>query len=104
MSIGGTSSGIVQRAIADVHPPRKSKPTGRRSVGPGKLVLALVMLYLLISLVATLWVGLDTGHGIDFSIFGRIFSDPDFSQTLLISFARDIDATILSLSLFTPTA
>src|SRR6266478_1149568 len=104
MSIGGTSSGIVQRAIADVYPPRKSKPTGRRSVGPGKLVLALVMLYLLIPLGATLWFGLDTGHGIDFSIFGRIFSDPDFSQTLLTSLELAVGATILAVVLVTPTA
>src|SRR5260370_6945926 len=104
MSIGGTGSGIVQRAIADVYPPRKSKPTGRRSVGPGKLVLALVMLYLLIPLGATLWFGLDTGHGIDFSIFGRIFSDPDFSQTLLTSLELALGATILAVVLVTPTA
>jgi putative spermidine/putrescine transport system permease protein len=104
MSIGGTSSGIVQRAIADVHPPRKSKPTGRRSVGPGKLVLALVVLYLLIPLGATLWFGLDTGHGIDFSIFGRIFSDPDFSQTLITSLELALGATILAVVLVTPTA
>src|SRR5713101_1572241 len=104
MSIGGTGSGIVQRAIADVYPPRKSKPTGRRSVGPGKLVLALVMLYLLIPLGATLWFGLDTGHGIDFSIFGRIFSDPDFSQTLLTSLELALGATILAIVLVTPTA
>jgi putative spermidine/putrescine transport system permease protein len=94
----------VQRAIADVHPPRKSKPTGRRSVGPGKLVLALVVLYLLIPLGATLWFGLDTGHGIDFSIFGRIFSDPDFSQTLLTSLELALGATILAVVLVTPTA
>jgi putative spermidine/putrescine transport system permease protein len=104
MSIGGTSSGIVQRAIADVHPPRKGKPTGRRSVGPGKLVLALVVLYLLIPLGATLWFGLDTGHGIDFSIFGRTFSDPDFSQTLLTSLELALGATILAVALVTPTA
>jgi putative spermidine/putrescine transport system permease protein len=94
----------VQRAIADVHPPRKSKPTGRRSVGPGKLVLALVVLYLLIPLGATLWFGLDTGHGIDFSIFGRTFSDPDFSQTLLTSLELALGATILAVALVTPTA
>src|SRR5258708_20950404 len=104
MSIGGTSSGIVQRAIADVHPPRKSKPTGRRSVGPGKLVLALVVLYLLIPLGATLWFSLDTGHGIDFSIFGRIFSNLDFSQTLLTSLDLALEAPILPVLLVPQTS
>src|SRR6266478_6291443 len=104
MSIGGTSSGIVQRAIADVYPPRKNKPTGRRSVGPGKLVLALVMLYLLIPLGATLWFGLDTGKGIDFSVYQRIFADPDFSQTISTSLELAFGATILAVVLVTPTA
>src|SRR5260221_8971557 len=62
------------------------------------------MLYLLIPLGATLWFGLDTGHGIDFSIFGRIFSDPDFSQTLLTSLELALGATILAVVLVTPTA
>src|SRR5258707_739703 len=62
------------------------------------------MLYLLIPLGATLWFGLDTGHGIDFSIFGRIFSDPDFSQTLLPSLELALGATILAVVLVTPTA
>ena len=106
MSIGGTTSGISQRAIADNYPPRNSRltRTGRRSIGIDKLMLTLVMLYLLIPLGATLWFGLDTGKGIDFSIYQRIFADPDLSQTIITSLELAFGATILAVVLVTPTA
>ena len=106
MSIGGTTSGISQRATADNYPPRNSglTRTGRRSIGIEKIILALVMLYLLIPLGATLWFGLDTGKGIDFSIYQRIFADPDLSQTILTSLELAFGATILAVVLVTPTA
>src|SRR6266576_793383 len=106
MSIGGTTSGISQRATVDNYPPRNSRltRTDRRSIGIEKIMLALVMLYLLIPLGATLWFGLDTGKGIDFSIYQRIFADPDFSQTIITSLELAFGATILAVVLVTPTA
>ena len=104
MSIGGTTSGIPDRAIADIYSRRESRLTGRRGIGVDKLMLALVMLYLLIPLGATLWFGLDTGKGIDFSIYQRIFNDPDFSQTIITSLGLAFGATILAVVLVTPTA
>src|SRR6266699_7198272 len=104
MSIGGTTPDIRQRTPADIYSPRKSRPTGARSIGVDKIILALVMLYLLIPLGATLWFGLDTGKGIDFSIYQRIFADPDFSQTIITSLELAFGATILAVVLVTPTA
>ena len=104
MSIGGTTSGISQRATADVYSPRQPRSTGRRGLGVDKIILTLVILYLLVPLAATLWFGLDTGKGIDFSIYQRIFNDPDFSQTILTSLGLAFGATVLAVVLVTPTA
>ena len=104
MSIGGTTSGIPQRAIADVYPPRKSQPTSRRSSGVANIALLFVLLYLLVPLGATLWFGLDTGNGFDLSSYQRIFSDPDFSQTFITSLELAVATTILAVVLVTPTA
>ncbi len=103
MSIG-PGTGIAQRAIADVYPPRKRKPTSRRSSGVAKIALIFVLLYLLVPLGATLWFGLDTGNGFDFSSYQRIFSDPDFSQTIITSLELAAATTILVVVLVTPTA
>ncbi len=103
MSIGPTT-GIAQRAIADVYPPRKGKPASRRSSGAGMIALIFVLLYLLVPLGATLWFGLDTGNGFDFSSYQRIFSDPDFSQTIITSLELAAATTILVVVLVTPTA
>src|SRR5437588_8189521 len=104
MSIGGTTSGIQDRAIADIYTGPKSRSTGRRSIGIDKIMVTLVMLYLLIPLGATLWFGLDTGKGIDFSIYQRIFADPDLSQTIITSLGLAFGATILAVVRVTPTA
>ncbi|HEX9133197.1 MAG TPA: ABC transporter permease subunit, partial [Ktedonobacteraceae bacterium] len=104
MSIGGTTSGIPQRAIADVYPPRKGKPGSRRNSGTGMIALIFVLLYLLVPLGATLWFGLDTGNGFDFSSYQRIFSDPDFSDTIIRSLELAAATTILVVVLITPTA
>jgi len=104
MSIGGTTSNIPQRAVADVYPPAKSKSTRQRSYGLNKLALIFVMIYLIVPLGATLWFGLDTGNGFDFSSYRRIFSDPDFSQTIITSLELATATTILAIILVTPTA
>ncbi len=103
MSIG-PGTGIAQRATADVYPPRKSRPASRRSSGVGMIALIFVLLYLLVPLGATLWFGLDTGNGFDFSSYQRIFSDPDFSQTIITSLELAAATTILVVVLVTPTA
>ena len=70
MSIGGTTSNIPQRAVADLYPPTKSRSTGRRSYGVNKLALIFVM----IIFTHSLWVphcGLDLARGV-VSIFPHI--------------------------------
>jgi putative spermidine/putrescine transport system permease protein len=99
MSIGGISSGIPQRALADNLTSPKGKPTSRRRFGTAKIALILVMLYLLVPLGAALWFGLQ-----DPSSFLRIFSDPDFSQTFITSLELATASTILAVVLVTPTA
>lgn len=103
MSIG-PATGIAQRATADVYPPSKRKPESRRGSGAGMIALVFVLLYLLVPLGATLWFGLDTGNGFDFSSYQRIFSDPDFSQTIFTSLELAAATTILVVVLVTPTA
>jgi putative spermidine/putrescine transport system permease protein len=105
MSIGpSTGSGIAQRALADNLTSPKGKPASRRSSGVAKIALLFVMLYLLIPLGATLWFGINTGIGFDFSSYQRIFSDPDFSQTFITSLELAAATTILAVVLVTPTA
>jgi len=104
MSIGGTTSNIPQRAVADVNPPAKSKSSRRRNYGLNKLALIFVMIYLLVPLGATLWFGLGGGSGLDLSSYKRIFSDPDFSATIITSIELATATTILAVILVTPTA
>jgi len=99
MSIGGTTSGISQRAVADNLPAPAGKPRGRRSFNTSTIMLILVMLYLLVPLGAALWFGLQ-----DPTSFPRIFSDPDFSQTFFTSLELATASTILAVVLVTPTA
>jgi putative spermidine/putrescine transport system permease protein len=99
MSIGGTTSGIPQRALADNIPAPEGKPTSRRGFGTAQIVLILVMLYLLVPLGAALWFGLQDPFS-----FPRIFSDPDFSQTFITSLELATASTILAVVLVTPTA
>src|ERR1051326_1233117 len=104
MSIRGSTSDIGEYATADVYSQRELKPRRRRGVGIDKIMLTLVVLYLLIPLGATLWFGLDTGKGVDFSIYQKIFADPDFSGTIVTSLVLAFGTTILVVVLITPTA
>jgi putative spermidine/putrescine transport system permease protein len=79
--------------------PRKERPV-RSRFGLDKISLILVGLYLLVPLGATLAFGLGGG----FSIFQRIFSDPDLSTTLVTSLELAFGATLLAILLVTPTA
>jgi putative spermidine/putrescine transport system permease protein len=71
-----------------------------------QIFLLLVLLYLLIPLGATLVFGLsnDKGTGIDLSSYRQIFSDHDFTRTLLVSLGLSLATTILTIVLITPTA
>jgi putative spermidine/putrescine transport system permease protein len=66
--------------------------------------LVLVVLYLVVPLIATLVFGLSGAAGLDLHTYQQIFSDPDFSQTLLLSLGLALAATILAIVLITPTA
>jgi putative spermidine/putrescine transport system permease protein len=90
--------------MADSITSPKGKPASRRSSGVAQIALLFVMLYLLIPLGATLWFGINTGIGFDFSSYQRIFSDPDFSQTFITSLELAAATTILAVVLVTPTA
>jgi putative spermidine/putrescine transport system permease protein len=81
------------------------RPGGSIWAGFDKVFLALVILYLLVPLAVTLVFGLSGGSGgISFRTYQQIFSDHDFSQTLLLSLGLAFSATILSVVLVTPTA
>lgn len=71
--------------------------------GLDTIALVLVVLYLLVPLGATLAFGLSTGS--DFSVLAlqRTLSDPDFSQTLLVSLELALGATLVAILLVTPT-
>lgn len=77
-----------------------------RSIWAGldKVFLTLVILYLLLPLAVTLVFGLSGSGGITLHSYQQIFSDHDFSQTLLLSLGLAFSATILSIVLVTPTA
>lgn len=83
----------------------KNQPA-RRRFGLDKIVLVLVILYLLVPLGATLTFGLSSGNnfGVNLSPLQNIFTDPNFSQTLVLSLELALSATILTIALVTPTA
>ncbi len=93
--------GIAYRFL---QPSRGKGSPVRRSFGPDKLFLVLVILYLIIPLGATLIFGLSGARGIGFSTYQQIFSDPNFSTTLLLSLGLAFASTILAILLVTPTA
>lgn len=98
MSIG-PGTGVAQRATSDILTSRKGKPPGHRGPWAGRIAIILAMIFFLVPLGATLWFGLE-----DTSSFQRIFSDPDFSQTIITSLELAIGTTILAIVLVTPTA
>lgn len=78
--------------------------TPHRGFGLDKLFLILIVLYLIVPLGATVVFGLSNGKSIDFSTYKQIFSDPNFSATLLLSLGLAFTSTILAVVLVTPTA
>ncbi len=75
----------------------------RGSSSLARVMLLLVMLYLLVPLGATLVFGLDNGHGYDLTALSDIVSDPDFSQTLIMSLELAAATTLFVVALVTPT-
>ncbi len=67
------------------------------------LFLVLFVLYLIIPLGATLVFGLSGNNGIDFQSYQQIFSDKDFSNTLLVSLELAFASTVVAIVLVTPT-
>ncbi len=65
--------------------------------------LVAFVLYLIIPLGATLIFGLSGNNGIDFHSYQQIFSDKDFTKTLLISLELALASTVLAIVLITPT-
>jgi putative spermidine/putrescine transport system permease protein len=100
-----TSPGnIGPRATADVAiRPEKRFSLTRPRGGLDTIVLVLVILYLLVPLGATLAFGLSTGSDFSIAALQRTLSDPDFSQTLLVSLELALGATLLGILLVTPT-
>jgi len=99
-----TNITLTQRDVTKTPTSRLEKNRTRGGIGLDKVVLTLVMLYLLVPLGATLAFGLVAGNGFDLSTLPRIFSDPDFSQTLLTSLELALGTTLLAIVLITPTA
>jgi putative spermidine/putrescine transport system permease protein len=82
---------------------RKKQPASPAALGADKIVLLLVIIYLLVPLGATLVFGLSGPSGLDLTVYGSVFRDGDFSQTLLLSLELAVIAMILSIALVTPT-
>ncbi len=94
----------ARRALDVMAAAQRRDQSARRSFGLDKLFLILVILYLIVPLGATLAFGLSSGKSIGFSTYQQIFSDANFSATLLLSLALAFASTILAIVLITPTA
>lgn len=94
----------MAQAVREINlPVRKDRPKGQ-GLGVDKIFLTLVLLYLTVPLGATLIFGLSSGNSINFNTFQSVFTDHDFSQTLLLSLGLALASTILAILLITPTA
>jgi putative spermidine/putrescine transport system permease protein len=91
-------------AVRDTNLPARTVKPKRPGFGLDKLFLVLVLLYLIIPLGATLVFGVSGGNGIDLSSVQQVFTDHDFSQTLILSLELSLASTILTVLLVTPTA
>ncbi len=92
------------QAARNINLPISKDRSTRQGFGVDKVVLILVLLYLTVPLGATLIFGLSTGNGINFNTYHQVFTDPDFSQTLFLSFGLALASTFLTVLLVTPTA
>ncbi len=76
----------------------------RPRFGLGGVFLALVLVYLLVPLGATLVFGLTSGGNTGLKEIPSAFSDPDFARTLTLSLQLALVSTLLTIALITPTA
>ncbi len=91
------------KALQTPMPAQRGKRSSSWRFGLDTLFLILVMLYLIVPLGATLSFGLSSGNGINFGSYQQIFTDHDFSQTLILSLELAFASTLLAVILVTPT-
>jgi putative spermidine/putrescine transport system permease protein len=91
------------KALQTPMPVRRGNRRRSKHFGLDTLFLVLVMLYLLVPLGATLSFGLFNGRSINFDSYQQIFTDHDFSQTLILSLELAFASTLLAVILVTPT-
>ena len=101
--IGPGGAFATAKALQTPMPVRRGNPRRSRHFGLDTLFLVLVMLYLLVPLGATLSFGLSNGRSINFGSYQQIFTDHDFSQTLILSLELALASTLLAVILVTPT-
>lgn len=83
----------------------EQKRQGRgRGFGLDKVILILVAIYFLVPLAATLAFGINDGESFTLQAFPDVFSDPDFTGTLLLSLELALASMVLTVLLVTPTA
>src|SRR5947209_19977638 len=96
---GPAGAFVTVKALQTPMRVRRGNPRRSRQFGLDTLFLILVMLYLLVPLGATLSFGLSNGRSINFGSYQQIFTDHDFSQTLILSFELAFASTLLALLL-----
>src|SRR5205823_7393605 len=104
MSGRGNKRCHMSIALQKTRSPQGKEQSAQRGFRLDTLFLVLVILYLVVPLGATLAFGFANGNSVDFSTLQQIFSDPDFSSTLLISLGLALASTLLAIVLVTPTA
>lgn len=65
--------------------------------------LILAALYFLVPLYSTAQFSLETGHGYGFASYSKIFSDPQFKTSFLLSLRLAIETMVIGLVLMVPT-
>jgi len=93
---------IKNRATASIMTGKESRTL--RIFSLDTIMLILVAIYFLVPLAATLAFGLSDGKAFSLQAFQRIFSDPDFTSTLLLSLELAVASMLLTVLLVTPTA
>jgi putative spermidine/putrescine transport system permease protein len=87
--------------------PELATPKKRRrggGFGLDKIVLLLVVIYFVVPLITTLIFALSDGNHFSMNGLNGVFTDPDFTQSLLLSLELAVASTLLTILLVTPTA
>ncbi len=72
-------------------------------IGVDKVVLILLTIYFLTPLITTLVFALSDGNNFSMQGLNGVFSDPDFTQSLLISLELSLASTLMTIVLIAPT-